>query len=876
MAIKHDNPTQSRIDRDRNQIWARAPYNFVPLPARVAPAAAPLDQDRYQGLSGWIECQLETRSPLYIRGMLTESDYKAFGQKGPDELTSEQKEKQSPFFAPGEKNSHGHPLPVIPGSSLRGMIRQLVEIISYGRIRWVGNQPVFTYRAVAASKDDPLRDPYRDIIGALGKNVQAGFLKQEGENWFIEPAQTPQEKGWSTGDSFLKVKERQIGGKDITGLRRFNSPNYEPNWYPVSFEVENKRGARGNYLAVTQIGDRGRYREEGVLVCSGNMLETQTDDNESRSTPRQKAPRRSHVLILLQNRKAERLSIEEQTIKDYLASLTPFQQKLDHWGGKQGCLKDGAPVFYVADGKKVKWFGHSPNFRVPAFLTLPGENRAARPLDFVPSHLRTSEQPDLADAIFGWVEEQDEKGERVGPAEQRAGRVFIGNAHLLPDQKDVWHSKDAIIPHTLSGPKITTFQHYLVQNQRMGHSPDRKENLAHYGTSPSETEIRGYKLYWHKGRQPSIEATAKEQKHEKQLTRIRPISPGVRFTFKIHFDNLREEELGALCWALSLPVTDGHTYCHKLGMGKPLGMGAVSLVPTLNLINRQERYQSLFQGERWKSASSTAEMTAYVEAFEKYVLVDGGIGPQATHLAEMERIKMLLAMLQWREGDAAWLEQTRYMEIERDSGRNKTVDEFKERPVLGDPLQVAGNTTPGIGPSSIESQLPVTKTSRTETPTPKAPSRPAKPVSDTPPSLIHTMITGSVYHIDSKGDVFLEIENSSWHEDVLGWIPNDKLGGIQYQLGHKAACIVLAVDMDRERVECAPAKTYYLTGKVTVFEAPSPSGWIQPDGSHDPIFFHSRDISGKLETLNVGERVQFRLKKGLKGQLEARNIRLMD
>jgi CspA family cold shock protein len=42
-------------------------------------------------------------------------------------------------------------------------------------------------------------------------------------------------------------------------------------------------------------------------------------------------------------------------------------------------------------------------------------------------------------------------------------------------------------------------------------------------------------------------------------------------------------------------------------------------------------------------------------------------------------------MLEWRESDPAWLDTTRYMEIEH--GLDK-VNEYKERPVLPDPLAV--------------------------------------------------------------------------------------------------------------------------------------------------------------------------------------------
>ncbi len=175
---------------------------------------------------------------------------------------------------------------------------------------------------------------------------------------------------------------------------------------------------------------------------------------------------------------------------------------------------------------------------------------------------------------------------------------------------------------------------------------------------------------------------------------MNPLKPGVRFTSRIYFENLREEELGALWWALSLPGKEGVTYRHKLGMGKPLGMGAVSLRPHLYLTNRLERYSTLFGSGTGCEAGEEAEPRKYVEAFEAYVLQELGLATRKTRLIDVERIQMLLAMMQWRESDPEWIEKTRYMEIERGEGRAKT-NEYKERPVLPDPLAVQASGSLG-------------------------------------------------------------------------------------------------------------------------------------------------------------------------------------
>jgi CRISPR-associated protein (TIGR03986 family) len=695
--LKHNNPSRPRRDKG-NRIWARAPYNFVPLPEKMVVARKPLDHDAYhnEGLTGWIDCELETCAPTYIRGMMTELQYRTSGQKKPDALTVEEKLERAPFFAPGGEELDGYLAPVLPGSSLRGMIRALVEIAGYGRMRWVAGEPTFTFRAVAASRDDPLQRPYEEIMGRYGSKVRAGYLVRLGEDWYIHPAKHPEKLDFSERNPYLKVKERQIKANAIPGYVRLNSPRYHPGYYEVSFEAESRRGKRGRYTAVSRIGtpDAG-YRYRGVLVCSGNMLET----NQSGDSPR-----KSHALVLEPDRQARPLKIEQQVIEDYLAGLTPYQRE-NLWAGDQGCLKEGAPVFYVVEGKEVIAFGHCPNFRVPA--RVPGADHASNPRDFVPDDLANASQPDLADAIFGWVEE-----EGVGLEGQCAGRVFFQDAHFVAAKDGVWFRPEPIAPHTLSGPKPTTFQHYLVQDADQGHDPDEKPSLAHYGTSPTETQIRGHKLYWHKGSDPDIEATATELQHETQLTRIMPLQPGVRFTFRVRFENLRSEELGALLWALTLPGEADKVYRHKIGMGKPLGMGAVAIAPQLYLTPRRERYACLFDDDAgWYQAAKVVEIQPHLAAFETFVLKQ--LGENVERLAEVERIRMLLTMLEWHESDPAWLEATRYMEIER--GFDK-VNEYKERPVLPDPLAV-------VAGQSARSAAPVRESQRR-----RAEKRPAEEI----------------------------------------------------------------------------------------------------------------------------------------------------
>ncbi|MCI0389627.1 MAG: TIGR03986 family CRISPR-associated RAMP protein [Acidobacteria bacterium] len=690
----HYNPT-------RPQRTARAPYNFVPLPEEIIT----VEQDKLPKLNsyqtgthtGWFDCELVTCSPIYVRGMMTHAQHKQYDPQEERKLTEAEeinrKEERAGFYAPDPAQMiEGRPAPAIPGSSLRGLIRALIEIAGYGKMRWVNDDVKITFRAVAASREDPLAEPYRKVIGQFSRNVLAGYLhRTQSGDWGIQPARKPKDKGWPEQAAYLKVKDVKIPSEAIDGFRRFDHRDYWPDWFEVSYNAVSEKSKGRAFVRVTQIGDpQDNYQYRGVLVCTGNMVESGGADS----------PRRNHTLVLEEDKSKKALPIASDLLRAYRETMTPFQRD-EIW--PEAGLEEGAPVFYVTESDRVAWFGHTPNFRIPARKA---NGEVATLKDFIPSEMRRPNnaieptEPDLAEAIFGWVGDDKEGNptefgaDRKLKATQRAGRVSFTDARYEDNQHGVWYdTAKSTIPMPLSTPKITTFQHYLVQDKDKGHDPDLRGSLAHYG---AETEIRGHKLYWHKGNARIKEAEA--DTNESQLTRIHPVKAGVRFRLRVHFENLRDYELGALAWALTLPPGEaGQRYCHKLGMGKPLGMGSVAITATLHLTERSQRYARLFERGSFFTGANTADAGKFICAFESYVLGRIPETAEGGKFTKLERMQMLLTILQWREWDKDWAERTRYLEIEHPKHDN----EYKDRPVLPDPLFVSGERVTPQAPNPL-------------------------------------------------------------------------------------------------------------------------------------------------------------------------------
>lgn len=590
--------------------------------------------DIYQGNSGYFKVELTTETPTFVRGMLSASE-KTFGEEAKD---------KPDFYTVDGKT------PRIPGSSLRGMLRTLFEIVTFGKIHFVSDAHRMFFRAVAADKTDPLKHPYEKILGRYGSNVKAGYLEwdKEKKRWYIKPARRHGQ------DAYAKVKDEtkydNVPVSGVEGMKRFNHPEYHVQYHDVTFK------SKGRHITHVQTAPPGE--RDGVLVCSGNMAETQGNGNQ-----RVNSPRKNYALVLNPDPNAKRIPIDDQAVRDYKEGLTAFQKEQPPFDETDGMLKHGRPVFYIDEGNHVIHFGHTPNFRVAPRVKDDEGQHAVTPLDMVPPSLRKhNEVIDWTEAVFGYV--SDEKSLREPVA--YAGRVSVTDARVIPGQDDYYER--TFTPKILASPKPTTFQHYLEQPDGI-HT--RTNHLNHYGYKHSK--IRGHKLYWRQMISGIDEIELKDSSvSDTQTTTMTPIRSGLQFTFRVYFDNLTDAELGALAWVLTL---DDAKARHQIGMGKPFGMGVIELKAGLYLIDRVSRYQRLFAEDgTWHEGIKQQAVSGYIDTFKQTITEATG-----TPFDDHNRVQQLRAMLQ--PADPA--PYFKYMQIESPQG-----NDYDGRPVLPYPIDV--------------------------------------------------------------------------------------------------------------------------------------------------------------------------------------------
>ncbi len=145
-------------DENKNENFAVVPYNFIKLNSHVVFHDYKPNLDTYNQNTGYIECELESKSLFII------------GDAGDTEIN---------FYSINNK-------PVIPGSTLRGMFRNYHQIISCSKIQEIND--IYLYYRSFASISDKWKNEYNSDIISKDKNkliVKAGALVKNGYKYTI-------------------------------------------------------------------------------------------------------------------------------------------------------------------------------------------------------------------------------------------------------------------------------------------------------------------------------------------------------------------------------------------------------------------------------------------------------------------------------------------------------------------------------------------------------------------------------------------------------------------------------------------------------------------------------------------------------------------
>lgn len=579
-----------------------SPYNFVPLPDQTLQTEAPPAMYAYDATrhTGSIQLDVKAESDLYVRGIASVGA----GEAG-----------AIPFFAPGCRK-------LIPGSTIRGMIRTLVEVLSESAVTEASDDRMYyrNFAGTARAYVDRVvqRKPHQQAEGYIPK-TRAAWFEQRPNGAVLRPC-VDVENG--NGVNYYRVEMKTI--LDAPGAPIRAGMYQRRVWYkpvPLAPERHERLDRRTGRMvpfflwhakvvdmSFADVADENEY-SAGWLVVSGLV------------------GHKKHLQWIVPMDTSGEIALSDEQVAEYERSTTSELERQRKAGFRLASrrAREPLPCFYLPkpDGS-AEFFGHTGMFRLPYALTVLGA---------VPAANRAGRAWDLATAIFG----------RISASDSRAGRVFFEDAAYVDGDS---YAQEAVQERMLQSPKPTSYNMYLTQSKQ-----------ADVTWNHPQPVVRGVKFYWHRenaGAKPAVPPPIGVQR-EDLMTRLVPVSRGSRFSGRIRFENLTTVELGALLSALALPQGSRH----RVGSAKPYGFGSILLDIKISVDDRtgaDGRYRRLFSDDAWHLPMAPIPTAGEcADAFAHFVLGKPGDKPAGAweRLWNLPRLRSLHALTSFDRKPAA-------------------------------------------------------------------------------------------------------------------------------------------------------------------------------------------------------------------------------
>jgi CRISPR-associated protein (TIGR03986 family) len=593
-----------------------APFRFAPIHRWVYfPDWAELvthDVPFKDGFSGEIEIEIEARTPLLIGGPR---------RKATGELEGE----VWPFRLPDGRYA-------IPGSSLQGMVRSILEIAAFGSLgAWIEEKrfgirdlaPTATphyQRRLLTSKYDRQRR-----VTEVRPNIKAGWLTRISDDQYVL---YPCEYARVEYSDVVKLTSAKIA--DLTPKSNVesrydaaasnNSPLKHKLWVEKSPSAHSHRkGALEIHYRLAQRaqpqGANSWEQRVGSIVLTGNPSDP----------PRNPSDPSKHLEFFFLDPTSSvatyHVDITPHQFDEFLSIHAPNDGR-DHnpnwlffktrgYPGEKAFDKHGRmPIFYITDQTgRVDSFGLAFMFKLAHSKTthqLLQNSTHDHLIGTTPAtpNSSTSNHVDLPSLIFGSA--ADEYGDSG-----LKRRAVFDTARLAPSQVNptIVQTRTAV----LLSPKPSYYPCYIRQRpgtqtagqlELIRESEDKRgrarKDFGPYAThTPIEVplprddtfrkeehtspELSGVKIWPARNRVAAQVCPPHIAEIKKIQVNLNTLATGTMFTTTLRIHNLRRSELGAVLWALSFGDPAGWTpaatvqHHHRLGMGKPYGLGEVAI-----------------------------------------------------------------------------------------------------------------------------------------------------------------------------------------------------------------------------------------------------------------------------------------------------------
>lgn len=512
------------------------PYNFVSLGDKVERK----EYKKQKGLTGNIECNIKTLTPIFIPNTSNDNYFGILSSDGHNDEV-----KSYDFYSYDDlknDNTKAFHEPVIPGSEIRGMIRSVYETITNSCLSSINND---------------IR-PFRRI----GRPANPGILYYNKEE--------------------AKWKMKKCRRLAINAGYRHNSDNNGPfpvNRYLEGQELFVKQDQEGYVKTIKTTGKRFK-----AFDVASDIQTSELPGYEKGYYHKGEIFSRKHHESVFIPENSE-LNVSSKSIENLLISFEIYEDKkvkmashhnhYNHIDKEKIKNKEGIALVYYRHLENDDYYLSPAMIGREVFF-----NRIS---DILGQHNPCGEITEICPAcsLFGFTGDKSALSSRI--------RFSDATVSKTKNSLSEYYDDDVTIPE-LAGPKPQCAEFYLKR-------PDNSTDWWNYDykvTWPNDksapvlkaysAEIKGRKYYWH----AKIETSPAQQGQvTKRNVHIRPLKKNNELKCKIFFNNITNEELSLLIWSLTLANRDKNA--HKIGMGKPVGLGSIQIsvnkIRLRNIIN---------------------------------------------------------------------------------------------------------------------------------------------------------------------------------------------------------------------------------------------------------------------------------------------------
>ena len=517
------------------------PYNFVSLKDKND--VVDRGERKLGTNTGKLVCKLVNKTPLFIMGK-SEQDNKGHTKE---------------WFC-REKG-----ITIIPGSSLKGVIRNIIDVLTNSVIRNVEDEKL--EQRMGAGK-------FESVFGIIES------LPENGKKGIIVEAEKIKVKTKEKIEIGYKKFEFKDNGKEFS--KKYNAKDGLIERVKLKDSIYN--------LKETEIKIKPGVTTVEKLITNSKEYKNYLTDNENSvqgvlwfSSP---IYGKIHEKLLIPKKNGRKFEFSKEEYEDFKYIIKQRAERIKNGKDINSStfyydknLEIGDPLlFEVKDGKMAEHL---------AFSEIPRLRYKFSPLDLVPEEFCPGDSLknlSFSERLFGTTgditkKDEEKKDELVA----LSGKVFFEDAkNYKPEMIDNGN------PVTLKAfgephPTLTTF--YL-------------DNIEKNYNENKGVSIRGRKFYWHHKEKigkpfseyrKSVEMPKDKNGQNKFAynSSLELMDINNEFEFNVNFENLTDEELGVLIYAIELE--DG--LLHKVGKGKAFGFGSCKIEIKEFLLENKDKYK---------------------------------------------------------------------------------------------------------------------------------------------------------------------------------------------------------------------------------------------------------------------------------------------